>query len=311
MNTRWWMASGLALLLALGVAEAGDAQGWRGMGRVGGTVVDEDGKPIEGVIVKAMLPSADNQGPEEQSNRRGEWAIGGITRGTWALDFIKAGYETKSISVSISEFQRIPPMQIVLTKAAPVVDPSEVIKQKLVEAAGLMDAKQFADARAIYEGLSAQYPDVTQFEPLIARTYYGEGNRTKALEHLRSAAVRDPDNVEVKLLLGNMLVEEGKVEEGRQLLESVDKSEVGDPVIYLNVGIEMINQGRHADAVTWFDKAIARFPEHPDAYYYRGISKLSLGSPADAKADLEKFVSLAPATAPELATAKKILESIK
>ena len=142
-------------------------------------------------------------------------------------------------------------------------------------------------------------------------TNYGEGNRAKALEHLRSAAVRDPDNVEVKLLLGNMLVEEGKVEEGRQLLESVDKSEVGDPVIYLNVGIEMINQGRHADAVTWFDKAIARFPEHPDAYYYRGISKLSLGSPADAKADLEKFVSLAPATAPELATAKKILESIK
>ena len=311
MKTRWWMAAGLGLLLALSVADAGYAQGWRGMGRVAGTVVDEDGKPIEGVTVKATLPSADNQGPEETSNRRGEWAIGGIARGNWALDFIKEGYETKSISVSISEYQRIPPIQIVLTKAAPVVDPNEVIKQKLVEAAGLMNARQFADARAIYEDLSAQYPAVTQFEPLIARTYYGEGNRAKAIEHLRSAAARDPDNVEVTLLLGNMLVEEGKVEEGRQFLESVDKSEVGDPVIYLNVGIEMINQGRHADAVTWFDKAIARFPDHPDAYYYRGISKLSLGNPADAKVDLEKFVSLAQPDAPELVTARKILESIK
>jgi tetratricopeptide (TPR) repeat protein len=152
---------------------------------------------------------------------------------------------------------------------------------------------------------------VPQFQPLIARTYYGEGNKALAIEHLRKAAAMDPDNVEVQLLLGNILIEEGKAEEGRRILESVDDSKVKDPVVYLNVGIGMINQGKHADAIPWFDKAITRFPDRADAYYYRGISYLALGKSVEAKADLEKFVAIAPPDAPELPMAKKILEGMK
>jgi tetratricopeptide (TPR) repeat protein len=302
---------GVVIALTLGAAAPVEAQVWRGMGRVGGKVVDEDGKPIEGVTVKAMMPSAGNEGPESKSNRKGEWAIGGISRGNWALDFIKDGYETRSITVQVSELTRLPPMEIALTKAAPVVDPNEEIKQQLTQAAGLMNAEQYAEARAIYVELTEKYPEVKQFEPLIARTYYGEGNRAKAIEHLRSASARDPENVEVKMLLGNVLVEDGQAEEGRRILESVDESKVTDPTIYVNVGIEMINDGRHAEAVTWFDKAINRFPNEPDAYYYRGVSKLSLGDAPGAKADLEKYTSIAPADAPEMEMAKKILESLK
>ena len=43
----------------------------------------------------------------------------------------------------------------------------------------------------------------------------------------------------------------------------------------------------------WFEKAIARFPAHADAYYYRGISFLATGKQAEAKADLLKFVGMA------------------
>lgn len=303
-----------AITLALIIALAPDlsAQSWRGMGRVGGKVVDEAGQPIEGVVVKATLPAAGNAGPNpSKTNRKGEWAVGGIMRGEWALDFSKDGYETKSISVSVSEVSRIPPMEIALKKAAPVVDPNAEIKEQLTKAAGLLNAKQYAEARAIYEELSNKYPEVKQFRPLIARTYYGEGNKEKAIEYLRAASQADPENIEVKLLLGNILMESGQTDEGRKLIESIDDSKVTDPTFYVNVGIELINDGRHADAVTWFDKAIARFPNDPDAYYYRGISKVSLGKAQDARADLEKYVSIAPPDAPEVATAKKLLESIK
>ena len=302
----------LILVLALVTATTAQAQEWRGMGRVAGKVVDDSGAPIEGVAVKAMLARAGNRGPEVKSNRKGEWAVAGISYGEWALDFVKEGYETKNVSVSISEIARVPPMDIVMKKAAPAaVDPNKLIHADLTKAAELMQAKEFAKARAIYEGLSARHPEVTQFEPLIARSYYGEGNKAKAIEHLRLAAAKDPNNVEVKLLLGNVLIEEGKAEEGRQILQTVDESKVNDPTVYINVGIGMINAGQHAEAVTWLDKAIARFPNHPDAYYYRGISKLSLGQRAESKADLEKFVSLAPPDAPELKMAKQILEGIK
>jgi tetratricopeptide (TPR) repeat protein len=301
-----------ALGFVICAASVVHAQEWRGMGRVGGKVVDEAGRPIEGVTVKATLPDVGNKGPGPgKSNSKGEWAVGGLARGNWALDFVKDGYETKSISVSIAELSRTPPMEVVLKKAAPVVDPNAEIKQKLVQAAELMNAKQFAQARAIYEDLAATYPEVTQFRPLIARTYYGEGKKALAIEHLRKAAEQDPGNVEVQMLLGNMLIEEGKAEEGRKILTSVDESKVKDPTVYLNVGIGMINEGKHADAIGWFEKAIAKFPEQADAYYYRGISYVSLGKTAEAKADLEKFVAIAPKDAPELPTAKKILESIK
>ena len=113
------------------------------------------------------------------------------------------------------------------------------------------------------------------------------------------------------MLLGSTLMEDGRNDEARQVLASVDEAKVTDPAVFLNIGIGLINDKKQADAVTWFDKAIARFPQHPDGYYYRGISYLSLGKTAEAKTDLQKYVTIAPADAPELATAKKILETIK
>jgi hypothetical protein len=313
--TKYFMKLTGLVIFALLVSVAGAAaQEWRGMGRVGGFVLDEEtGQPLEGVVVKATLPTAGNRGPDTNTSKKdGEWAIGGVARGEWALDFSKEGYETRSISIGISEMGRIPPMEVRLKRKAPeVVDPNVEIKEQLTQAAAMMNAKQFSDARKIYEDLAAKHPEVKQFRPLIARTYYGEGNKKAAIEHLRKAAEQDPENLEVRLLLGNTLMEEGQADEARQLLASIDDSKVSDPAMFLNAGIALVNERKHADAIVWFDKAIARFPQHPDGYYYRGIANLSLAKTAEAKADLEKYISMAPVDAPELATAKQILASMK
>ena len=290
---------------------AAHAQEWRGLARVGGKVVDEAGKPIEGVTVKATMPASQNRGPADSKTKaNGDWAVGGIANGQWAIDFVKEGYETKNISVMAGG--RIPPMEIVMKKAAPAaVDPNIALQAKLREAADLMNAKQYAAARAIYEEQLAKFPEVKQFKPLIARAYYGEGNKEKALEVLREASAADPENVEVKMLLGNLLMEAGKADEAKTVLATVDDSKISDPVVYVNIAIASINDGKHADALPWLDKAIIRFPEQADAYYYRGITHLALGKNAEAKADLTKFVGIAKPDAPELATAKKILETMK
>ena len=314
MKKRLFTFTGTVVFGLMLTVAAASAQEWRGMGRVGGFVVDEDtGQPIEGVVVKATLPTAGNRGPgESRSKKNGEWAMGGLARGEWALDFIKDGYETKNVSVSIAEMSRIPPMEIKMKKkAAPPPDPNAEIKDQLTRAAGLMNAKQFAEARRIYEELAGKYPEVKQFRPLIARTYYAEGNKKAALEHLRKAVEQDPENIEVKLLLGNTLMEEGQQDEARQILASIDDTKVTEPTMFINAGIALVNEKKHDEAVKWFARAIARFPQHADSYYYRGIAHISLGKAAEAKADLEKFVSMAPPDAPELATAKQILASIK
>lgn len=288
------------------------AQEWRGQGRIAGKIVDETGAPIEGVIIKATLPSSDNRGPGPQkSNAKGDWSIGGITGGSWVVEFSKDGYKTRTSTVPVSEGARLPPATIVMEKVVVTVDPNDVIRDRLTEAAGLMTSQKFAEARAIYEDLSTQYPTVKQFKPLMARAFHGEGNTTRAIELLKEAVTEQPEAVEVKVLLGTLMIGAGQMAEGQAVLESIDASRITDPTVFVNIGISLMNDKKAAEAITWLTKGITSFPKDASAYYYRGIAQLSLGNTPAAKTDLEKFVSIAPADASELATAKKILETIK
>jgi Tfp pilus assembly protein PilF len=199
-------------------------------------------------------------------------------------------------------------MTVTLHKAA--VDPNVQIRGDLEKAADLVKQQRFDDARAIYEGILAAHPDAYQVEPYIARTYYAQHQLDPAIQHLRAALAKDPNNVEVKLLLANVLAEKGNADEARQLLGSIDDSKISDPSTLVNAGIGLINQKKPEEALAWFEKAIAKFPQSPDAYYYRGITQLQLGKNDAAKADLTKFLAMAP-NAPEAATAKEILEKLK
>jgi predicted Zn-dependent protease len=301
------------------MAAGASAQGWRGQGRVAGKVTDESGKPLEGVVVKFFLPSA-NGGTEVKTNSKGEWTLGGIAGGNWQVDFIKDGYETRRVAVPLQELSRIPPVEIVMKKA---VDPNAEIKDALVKAADLVSQKKYAEAREIYQALLAKYPEAHQVEPYIARSYYAEGQYDKAIEHLRGALAKDPENVEVKLLLGSVLLEKGDAEEGQKILSTIDESRVKDPLIFLNVGIGLLNKNKAREALPYFDKAVTRFPAYPDGYYYRGLTSVQIGvtirpdNQAEGdkqiqagKVDLEKFVQMAP-EAPEAAVAKKLLEQLK
>jgi tetratricopeptide (TPR) repeat protein len=302
------VAATLALFAALGFSAIAQT---RGMGRVAGKVTDESGKPIEGVTVRGTMATGGGAPITAKSNSKGDWVLAGIAPGTWNIDFEKTGWEPRNISVPVVELTMNPPIQVKLKPAAARVDPNVELKAELQKAAMLLNDRKYADARAIYESLLAKYPEVHQLHPMLARTYHGEKNLDKAIEHLRMAVEKMPDNVEAKLLLGNTLVEAGKTDEGKQILSSIDPSTITDPTVLLNVGITLVNQGKAADALTYFEQVVTRFPAQADGYYYRGITYLQLQKTAEARTDLEKFIGLASPDAPELPMAKKILEQLK
>lgn len=298
-----------AAVLALAIAVPLAAQS-RGIGRIAGVVKDETGKPVEGVHVKAVK-AGETQAFTETTNKKGEWAISGIASGQWNLDFTKDGFETRALTVGVSENDRMPPMNVAIKKAAVKVDPNADIRGELEKAAPLMQAGQYAEARAIYEALLAKYPDAWQVEPLVARTYAGEKKPDEALTHLQNALKHDPENVEMRLLVASVLVDQGKIEESRKYLDGIDMSKVKDPVVFLNAGISLINQNKAAQALPIFDKVVAAFPAEPDGYYYRARCQLALGKFAEAKTDLQKFVAMPGADANEVADARKILDQLK
>jgi tetratricopeptide (TPR) repeat protein len=299
------------------VATSAWAQAWRGSGRVAGKVMDEAKKPIEGVTVKVALPAANGE-VTVKTNKKGDWSVGGICTGNWQIDFTKAGYEPRNISSPVQAMTPGPPIEIVLKKA---IDPNEVIAADLKVAADLITEKKYVEARSVYDALLARFPTAYQIEQFVARTYYLEGQPAKAIERLQGVLARVPDALEVRLLLGSLLLEAGRADEGRQVLAAVDDSKITDASLYVNFGIAMMNKNQAAEALNYFEKAVTRFPQSPDAYYYRGITYLQLDGAdataeqraehtAKAKTDLQRFIELAPAAA-EAESAKKILEQLK
>ena len=146
-----------------------------------------------------------------------------------------------------------------------------------------MIEKKYAEAQAIYADLLAKYPQAYQIELPIARAYHAEGAYDKEIEHLKKYIEKDPTNVEVKLLTGAEMIQKGNADEGKALLASVDDSVVKDPMVFVNVGINLMNQNKAKDAMPFFEKAIARFPESPDAYFYRGMANVQLGTTHSAR----------------------------
>jgi len=291
------------VLIALVFASVAAAQSWRGMGRLAGKVTDEEGRPIEGVTVKLVLPSAG--GTEVKTDKKGEWQVGGIARGDWQIDFERPPYEGRQITVSVGELTRVPPVEIKLK-----LDINEVIRIEVAKAGELIAKQDYAGARAIYQAVLAKYPSAYRLEPYIARTYYAEKNYDEAITHMKIAIEKDPSDVENKLRLGNILMDTGRMEEGRQLLATVDDSAVKDPGIFVNVGITPMNQNRIGEALPYFEKAIKNFPDKGEAYYYRALIRLQKGDVEGTKTDLKKFLELSP-NAPEAAAAKRALEQLK
>jgi tetratricopeptide (TPR) repeat protein len=314
----------VAVVVLAGTSMAA-AQTWRGQGRMAGKVTDEAGAPIDGVAVKLFLPSG-NGGFEVKSNKKGEWSAGGISSGAWQVDFSKAGFETRRVTVDVEQLNPKPPMDIVMKKAAP--DANAIVAEKMKQAAGLVTEKKYAEALAIYTDLLAKYPQAYQIELAVARAYHAEAASDKSayakeIEHLKKFLEKEPNNIEIKLLTGAEMIQKGDPEEGKAMLASVDDSSVKDPMVFVNVGINLMNQNKAKEAMPFFEKAIARFPESADAYYYRGITNMQLGTAirpdnqaegdkllASCKADLQKFIQMAP-TAPEAAAAQKMLEALK
>lgn len=296
-------------LAAIAISGSARAQN-RGDARIGGKVVDDQGKPVQDVIVRATMVGQP-QPLQAKTNNRGDWTINGIAGGQWELEFGKEGFAPHRITLEVGADQRIPNIQVALARPKPAVDPNVEIQAEVQRAAGLLQNKQIGEARKIYEDLLVKYPTLHQLHQFIARTYAAENQLDKAIEHMKLSLEKDPDNPDLKTLLGDLLMEKGDKVEGQKILESVDITKAKDPYPFINLAITKINDQKTDEALPLLDKLLVQFPQEKSLLYYRGRAYLAAKKLPEAKADLEKFVAAAAPDARELPDAKKILEQLK
>ena len=90
----------------------------RGAGRVTGTIRDESGSPLPGVAISATLKGSKTE-ITAASDDKGLWAVYGLGRGEWHVEFFKTGYAPQAAKVNLEdELARVPPIAIHLKKGA-------------------------------------------------------------------------------------------------------------------------------------------------------------------------------------------------
>jgi tetratricopeptide (TPR) repeat protein len=286
----------------------------RGNARLTGKVVDDQGQPIADVTVRAQM-TGQTDILEGKSDKKGEWRINGAANGEWKVELSKSGLESTVEVIEVKE-NNAPPLNVTLLKkgaAPPKADPMVEVNSQLKTAAELAQGGKLPDARKIYEDLLAKYPQIYQLEGFIARTYAAENNVPKALEHLKINLEKEKDPallIELNLFHAELLMESGDKAGATAILNTIDMKAVKDPYTFVNQAINLINDKKGPEAVELLTKLMAQFPTNNELYYYRGRAYVASDKLDEARADLEKFVSLSP-NAKETADAKKILEQIK
>jgi tetratricopeptide (TPR) repeat protein len=180
-------------------------------------------------------------------------------------------------------------------------------------------------AVADFEKALPMIPDTTpelknvrnQVMQVLAQAYYKTGDLKGAIATLEKLDVIDPAptpsdaaHATREILLANLYLENGQLDQGRALLEKLAPTAITDPTAYINIGILFLNKKNPSDAATYFTKAIALDPKSAECYYYRALAELQMKKNKEAKADLEQVVALAPDSS-EAHDAKQLLASLK
>ncbi len=304
-----------ALMIALLLSSGALAQS-RGKLRITGKVLNEAGQPVEGADVRAAKKGEkEPQVLSAKTNKNGEWTIAGLAAGEWVIEAMKDGVGVREVTETLTEEVPNKTVNITIGKPAqpPAPDPSVEINAEDTRAIQLAQSGKIDEARKVYEALLVKYPTVYALNARLATMYAAENNAAKALEQIKIALAKEPANVDYLMLQAELMMETGDKEGAQKILDTVDITKVKDPRAFTNSAINKINSGDKAQAeqaVELLTKMIAQFPNDHLLLYLRARAYIVGTKLPEAKADLEKYVAVAPATAPQVADARRLLEQL-
>ncbi len=295
-----------ALTVAVTLSADAFAQS-KGNLKITGKVLDAAGQPVADAQVRAAKKGeAQPQVLSAKTNDKGEYSINNVAAGEWVLEAAKEGVGTIEVSTTLTDANKTTTLDITIKKAEPKPDANAEHQRALK----LAQSGKIAEARQVYEDLLKVYPELHQLHAMMGNLYAAEGNAAKALEHLNIALAKEPTNVDWLVLKADVMMETKDQAGAEKILEGIDITQVKEARAFINLAINQINAGKHAEAIELLTKLHTQFPNDHSILYYRGRAYVAATKLPEAKADFEKFVAAAPADSPQVADAKKLLEQL-
>ena len=171
------------------------------IGRVAGTVTDEDGRAIRGATITAE--NRDQAPPlfTSISDARGRFSILGLRRGSWLFIVQAPGFESVETRLDVVTTRPNPPFNVKLTRGIGAAAPGPRIKgdakeiQRSVDrAASLAAAGDHAGAIAAYRELLARVPALTSVYLELGALHERANDPAAALTAYKRLAELEPGN---------------------------------------------------------------------------------------------------------------------
>jgi protein O-GlcNAc transferase len=150
--------------------------------------------------------------------------------------------------------------------------------------------EQWDAARAAYARASALAPQAYEWRYLDALVLIRLARPDLAVDALRETLTRAPSYLPARLKLAETLLDAGDLEESRKRFTELNDPACA-PAVQFGLGTIAAREGRHADAVTHLERAIALFPEFAAAHYALARSYRAVGRMDDAQAALAKHAA--------------------
>lgn len=285
------------LLLALAIALP--AQEGRGNGRLTGSVVDEEGKPLENVTINLKYLEFEHS-RETKSNVKGQWGFLGLGRGTIQVTATLEGYAVTTTQQPVSGVKPNPEMPLVLRKGTGVVgDPS---RDAILRAHELFDKRQYEDALALYQEFAQKNPANYQVGIYIANCKTELGEFAEALAGFQGVLAEvSKETPELKGNTTAALAYAGigdvylRQEQYKLAAENFQRSidiQPTDPALPYNVAEIMFARNKPEEAEKYYQMAVKIKPEWPKPYLKLAYVAMNRGEMDKAVEHLKKFVEI-------------------
>ena len=305
-----------ALALAAAAAVHAVAQG-----RLFGTIRDENGTPLEGVVITVTLEGSESFKADSKTNAKGDYAITLVdATKTYTYTFTKEGFQTfrQELKIGIGSNDRydfvLTSMEVAKQRAQTGEGRELTPKDKAVLAynAGA-EASQQGDtttARAKFEEALGLDPELAVAHSALATLAYSEGDMARAVAEGEKARAGLPNDLRVLRILAEAygkLGDKAKAQEATKAIAALDPK-AGSADLF-NDGVREYNAGNCTAAISLFEQALAADSSNAKVHYMLGTC-FAASDAAKAREHLQKFVEMAP-TDPDAATAKEMIQYLK
>ena len=148
----------------------------------------------------------------------------------------------------------------------------------------------------------------------LGNTYSKLNQDEQAIEAYQKALDLAPEDPTLYQNMGGLYASMGDTGKAQELYQkAVSLSAYGDPrdaaVNYYNMGVTFINSGKTEEAIESLTKALEADPEYAEAHYQLGLSMLGTGQMEESAGHLKQYLELTP-EGPNAEVAKQLVEQL-